>query len=72
MYITFNYAAIAARYNSLKTHHGTLNELVTLVMHKYIPKLELKQILDSLGYSLGYIAIRTLEKYADTQQMILV
>ena len=34
--------------------------------------VELKQILDSLGYSLGYIAIRTLEKYSDTQQMILV
>ena len=43
-------------------------------MQQYIEilLLELKQILDLLGYSLGYIAIRILGKYSNTLQMILV
>ena len=34
----------------------------------YCSVLELKQILDSLGYSLGCITIQIPRKYSDTQQ----
>ena len=34
----------------------------------YVRMLELKQILDSLRYSLGCITIRIPRKYSDTQQ----
>ena len=34
--------------------------------YKLIKLLELKQILDSFGYSLGYISIRILREYSDT------
>ena len=57
--------------NKLKKVCSSHVSYVHVLLKKILWIIELKQILDSLGYSLGYITIRMLGKYLDTQQIIL-